>query len=940
MRFLPVPLWRCVAFFVVLLRGALFGADAPLWAHERSEIKPDARVVWGKLENGLRYAILPNDKPKNRVYVQLYVAAGSIQERDDERGLAHFVEHMAFKGTTHFRKNDLIEYTQKHGMSFGGDTNAVTSYDHTVYKLALAENTPAEVKAALLILRDWADGVAFDPAEFEPERGVIESERRLRDDGGSRVYRKRLERWLAGTAFADRSPIGNSEVILHAPLDKLRSFYDAWYRPERMVVVVVGDVQPAMIETAVREQFSDLVGRGQAREERTPKLPGVRGTSGVALGDAELSAGSTVSIESVANSDRRPDNVERRRDELRRGLAFEMFQRRLSEFAATQGYNFAHPSASLDTSLDPIQIAMLGAAGPSWRWNENIGFLEQQLRMAFEFGFTSAELSLVTNSRLMKLEQSVRGWRDLRSGALMDGLVSSIQGNRVFADPGDRQEITREFFRTVTPEDCLTAFRAVWKDGNRFVSLIGKGIEASKEPEILAAYEASQREAVRAPREMRALVFAYSDFGPPGKIEKQEFDSTLDFYRVTFANGIRLNVKRTSFRLGEVKISVRFAGGMQAQSGSSVGLARFVGAWSSGGLRKHPPGELRDINKAHVIGLSLSTDWENFEQQIATRPEDLRYALEFTTAHFLEPAYGKNEWRRVWSEQLDRRSDTLRSLDGIMGLRVLPLLAKGDERFEVPGLVGSFLTRRSAFIDWFEPILKTSPMEIAVVGDIDPLETIREVARTFGTLPTRRRERSALDGASVQPEERTGDRTFTYRSNSNRALNALAWRLTGGNEFPERQKIGVLGDILEDRIYKKVRAEMGSTYSPSVVFDIEDHSPEYAFLICAIETVPQRTGDVQAAVKEIARSLTDSGVTEEEFERARAPILSAHTSAVRTNDYWLDMLATAQSNPARFAWSQRRTEAMKALTKADLDVAAQNYLRPDRLSTFVIRPKD
>ncbi|MEO6567627.1 MAG: insulinase family protein [Opitutaceae bacterium] len=940
MRVLPLFPWPCLVILLLLLRAPLFAGAAPRWAHESSQIEPDARVVWGKLENGLRYAILPNGDPKGRVYLQLYVAAGSIQERDDERGLAHFVEHMAFKGTTHFRKNDLIEYTQRHGMSFGGDTNAGTTYDHTLYRLALTDNAPAEWKAGLLILRDWAGGVTFDPAEFETERGVIESERRLRDDASTRVFDQKLERWVAGTAFAARSPIGASSVILHAPLEKLRAFYDAWYRPERMVVLVVGDIEPTAIESSLREMFSDLAGRGAPREEKPLGRPSAQGTIGLPLGDPELPAATFSTIESVSLREPGPDTVERRREELRRQFGFAMFQRRLAKFAANQSYYFSHPTAELNQGIFPLQIAGLGAGGPTWRWKKNIGILEQQLRAALQFGFTSAELGMVKESYLNGVEHTAARWRELPSESLIGSLFSSIREQRVFSDPVERLAPTREFLQEVTPEDCTAAFREVWKSSDRLVGTMGRGLTFPKGPAIVAAYEASQRTPVRQSREAGAPVFAYSDFGPPGKIEKQDLDPALDFFRVTFANGIRLNIKRTAFRKNEVYINVRFAGGVLAQSERNPGQLSYVGAWALGGLLKHPPAEVADFNAAHLVRLSFSADRENFAQSISVRPQDLRYALELATAYFSEPAFGKNEWRRLWSEQLGRRSDMLRSLDGTSQLRISPILASGDKRLEVPGLIGSFLARRSSFIQWFRPILETSPMEIAVVGDADPLEVIREVARTFGTLPARRRERSELDGAPLVAEEQAVEKTLTYPSNSGRALNTLAWRQTRGGEYPERQKMVVLASILEDRVYKKIRGEMGFTYSPSVSLELFEHSPDYAFLICMVETIPGRTAEVQLAIQEIAQSLAGRGVTEEEFERARAPLLAGQMSEVRTNDYWLDLLDQAQSNPKRFQWWKERTEKLKALTKADLDAAAQNYFRADRLSAFVIRPKN
>lgn len=509
----------------------------------------------------------------------------------------------------------------------------------------------------------------------------------------------------------------------------------------------------------------------------------------------------------------------------------------------------------------------------------------------------------------------------------------------MFSEPAERLAATLEFLQEVTPEDCAAAFRPVWESGNRFVDAMGSGFSAAKVPAILAAYEASQRKAVEAPRETPLPVFAYSDFGPAGKIESQERDATLDFYRVKFANGIRLNVKRTIFRKDGVDVRVRFEGGQLAQSNHGAGLVRFFGAWGLGGLRKHTPAEIRDLNSAHAIRYSFFSDQETFGQRISTRPQDLRYALELATAYFLEPAFDKNEWRKIWSDQLPERSRLSRSLEGVSRLRIDPVLARGDDRFEVPGLIGSFFTRRSTFVQWFEPILKNSPLEIAIVGDIDPLKAIEEVARTFGTLPERRRERSVLDGAPLRAEEKPVEQALTYRSTAARALTSLAWRQTRGGEYAERQKLVVLTQILEDRIFKKIRSEMGSTYAPSVDFMVSDDSPDYAFVICRVETVPERASEVQAVIKQIAQSLAEHGVTEEEFERARAPMLAGQLSEVRTNGYWLDLLAEAQSNPARFQWWQERTVRLKALTKADLDETARNSLRSDRLSAFIIRPK-
>ena len=780
----------CVACLLVV--GRLQAVEAPPWAHELSEIKPDPRVVWGKLENGLRYAILPNANPKGRVYLQLYVAAGSMHEREDERGLAHFVEHMAFKGTTHFKKDELIEYTQRHGMAFGGDTNAHTAFDHTLYKLALARNDPAEWKAALLVLRDWAGGVTFDPAELESERGVVESERRMHNDVWNRVADRTREIELAGTPYARRLPIGDPGVILSAPAERLRGFYDAWYRPERMVVLVVGEIEGAAVERVVRELFGDLKARGAARAEPVFGPPNLKGIVTLGVGDPELPSGSIPRIARVSLSDQGPDTPARRRELLARDLGFSILQRRLSAVAARSGYNFSGPVATAEGGYHPFMSVSLQVGGPAWRWNENLETLEQQLRAALEFGFTESEVRLVAASDLAGTEHAATMWSAAPSQQLIGLLFDSVHRGRVFSDPVARLGPTQEFFNTVTPEDCLAAFRSAWDSGDRLVGVTARGFGREKEAAIRDVYEKSRRIAVQAPVETSPPAFAYTDFGPPGKIEHQEYDAVFNFHRVVFANGVRLNVKRTAFRRNAVEVAIRFGGGIAAQSPGAPGLASYVGAWLKGGLLKNSAMEMGDLNRTRVMSDSVVIDWESFQRRISTRPQDLRYAMELTAAFFLEPAFAKDEWREVWSTQLPMRSAKGHSLDGMDELEVRPALANGDRRLAVPGLIGSFFYRRSTFVKWFQPILQKSPMEIAIVGDIDPATVMAEVARTFGTLPERRRERSEADGLPWQSPPQAIQRTISYASAAPRSLVYFAWRETDGCGFPERQKISLL----------------------------------------------------------------------------------------------------------------------------------------------------
>ena len=243
--------------------------EAKNWAHEESDLKPDQAVHWGVLENGMRYAIMPNGEPPGRVSLRFLIEAGSLMERDDEKGLAHFLEHMAFNGSRNFESGELVEYLQRLGMSFGADTNAHTSWKETVYYLELPRNDEETLDEGLRVFRDYADGLLLEEEEIDRERGVILSEKRSRDSAEFRIFKKEIAFLLPDALLSQRLPIGEESVLEELNEKDFRRFYRKWYTSRRMALVAVGDVDPSAIEKQIGEHFSTLK---KGRNRREPAL--------------------------------------------------------------------------------------------------------------------------------------------------------------------------------------------------------------------------------------------------------------------------------------------------------------------------------------------------------------------------------------------------------------------------------------------------------------------------------------------------------------------------------------------------------------------------------------------------------------------------------------------------------------------------------------------
>ena len=290
-------------------------ATAPAWPHEGSDLRPDQAVTWGSLENGFRYALLPNAEPPGRITLRLWVGSGSLQEADDQQGLAHFLEHMAFNGTKHVAAGEMVEYFQRLGRSVGPDVNAHTSFEETVYKLDLPGNSPELLRDGLRLLRDYADRMLFEPEELDKERGIILNEMRLRDSVDYRTTKAAVAFAWPESRIPERGPIGTEEVIKTAPRERFLDFDRTWYRPERTVLVAVGAVDGEDLAAAIREHFGDWQA-GDVKAE--PPMGEVIARAGQARLHTEAEASATyVTLQRVRPHDASPDSVEKRTREAR-----------------------------------------------------------------------------------------------------------------------------------------------------------------------------------------------------------------------------------------------------------------------------------------------------------------------------------------------------------------------------------------------------------------------------------------------------------------------------------------------------------------------------------------------------------------------------------------------------------------------------------------------
>ena len=928
--------------------------ETPRFAHEHSDLKADPAARFGKLPNGLHYVVLANHEPKERASLRLVVLAGSFHETDDQRGLAHFLEHMAFNGSTHYPPGTIVEFFQRMGMSFGGDTNAYTSFDHTTYMLELPDTKTETLAEGFKVFSDYASGLLLLEPELNKERGIILSEKRARDSVEFRQLVAELDFVIGDTLLPKRMPIGVEAVIEKAARDRFVDFYDTWYRPSRMAIVAVGDFDPAAIEKQIADTFSAFSARSPARPSpdlgKVPAFDGVR-----TLHHHEPEAGATtVAIQTATPIPPEPDTAATRLARLPRDLAVSILNRRLDILAKEEGAPFTRGHAAVNDAFDLFRNALIELTCKPTQWSDALAVADQELRRALEHGFQPAELAEARANVLNGLEQAALTASTRRSDQRASELISALTQDEVFTTPASDLALLKPALEKITVEQCAAALRAAFAAPGRFVSVMGNAkIEpspassstaapVSPDAQILAAYEKSRATPVAAPEAIADAAFAYTDFGPTGKIASRKHVDDLDVDLVTFANDVRLNLKKTDFEAGKIRLSIRIGAGRLTEPKGQPGLAYFTDkVFTAGGLGQHSVDDLERILAGKTIGLDFRVGGDAFLFNALTNRDDLLLQLQLLAAYLTDAGW-RPESIRVAHKNFEQLYTRLAHIpDGPLQLEVPRLLASGDPRFGLPSkeqLLARTLDEARA---WATPQLTAGPVEIAVVGDLDTDATFAAVAQTFGALPARQPKPAyEAERQAAFPEPFAKD--FTVPSEIPKGYVALYWPTTDSRDIRTVRRLSVLSEVFSDRLRVKIREELGDAYSPQTSSGPSDTYRNYGLMTALIAVDPAKAKIVTDATLEIAADLATNGVNDDELERAKKPILTSLREAGRNNQYWLfSVLGSAQEQPQRLDWRRSIDTDFAAITKPEIDALAKQYLpaaRAFRVTSLPVKP--
>ncbi|MDQ6808159.1 MAG: insulinase family protein [Verrucomicrobiota bacterium] len=618
-----------------------------------------------------------------------------------------------------------------------------------------------------------------------------------------------------------------------------------------------------------------------------------------------------------------------------------MVNRRLAILAKQENGPFLFAGLSVSEQYDFLQQASVNVFCKPEQWSAALTVGEQELRRALEHGFTDGELSEAAANLSNQLEQAVKTASTRHSDAIADRIVGGLVSGQVFTNPADDLALLQPALNAIKPADCLAALRQDFGSRGRFVAVTGNAhIDGDAPAAIKQAYQASHAVAVKPPDADAKLDWGYTDFGPPGTIAKREHIADLGIELITFANGTRLNLKKTDFEADRVRVSARVGSGTITEPADKRGLAMLAGGtFSAGGLGKDSVDDLRKIFAGKNVGFQFMPAFGSFQFSGSTTPSDLPLELQLLAAELSDPGYRPEALREARKGFEPMYAMFKHTVHGPMALELENLAASGDQRFGLAPREIVMARNLDEVRAWLTPQLAHGALEVALVGDFETEAAIDAAARTLGALPLRESKPALPELKKVAFPKEPFAKNYATDSEIPKGAVVVYWPTDDKLDARRNRRLNVLADVLNDRLRVKVREAIGGTYSPSAQSNSSDTFPGYGYMVVNIDVDPAMSGKISDLAVAIADELSQKGVTEDEFKRAHEPVLNAIEQSLRDNGYWLSsVLSHAQEKPEWLDWARTRVADNQAMRPAEISALAAKYLGREHASRATILP--
>ncbi|MGN6269114.1 MAG: M16 family metallopeptidase [Sphingomonas sp.] len=902
-------------------------AAASSWEHDGSDIPADPAWVTGTLANGVRYAVRQNAVPGGTIAIRVRMDVGALDETPAEQGWSHLIEHMVFRGTDKYPDGDAIRLWQRLGASFGSDTNASTTLTATTFQLDLPKSDAGSYNQSLDVLSQMMRAATFDPKLLDTERQVVIAERQQRLSPLSRKVRDAGNAiFLTGLTAAKRELGGTDETLAAASADKLKAFYHRWYRPDRAVVVVVGDADPQMLVAGIKRAFGDWQATGAKPPE--PDDGKIVEPAKPAAIVVDPQAPNAIQLAWMHPHDDAPFTIAKQQAQFADIIATRVIAQRLAT-EAQQGRAIVNAAASYPTArhvADQLTVSIVPKPG-EWKaaLDETFGVLNRLRATPPAQAEIDQQVAIVEET----LRKSVDARQTENSPSLANTYVRDVDQHDVTPTRDFYLKLFQAAKAGLTPEVVAKAVDRQLAPEPRMILLSSTSVAGGDDAAVAALEAARKTEAASIEALRKVSLDELKIDQTPGKVASRSTIADLGIERATFANGVELVYKKTPYEKGAIRLKVELGHGLYGRPVNDPGLLWSSAALTAAGIGPFTPDELTRLTAGRQIGFGLQQAPDALTLGSRTDSHDEGDALKLMVGAITQMRYAQTP--------LDRMKDGFKATyqayfaapSTVLQAFGAPYFHGGDKRFEAlpspDAVAGLTLDQFRAF---WQAQLAQGPIKVIAVGDLDPDALVADVAKTFGALPPRPDTKPSAASLAVSARW-TGKAPIVLRhkGDPDQAAVGRVYPTTGVlKNFPESVALDVAASVIQDRLTSQFRETQGGSYTPFADSTQSSDLPDYGFVLAGAQLRLERIGDFYKTLDTIVADLAAKGPTADELQRAVSTKVAAYRRAQTNNAYWLGRVDDDLDDPRVLAAIRALPAAIEKVDAAAVKAAAQHWL--------------
>lgn len=901
----------------------------------------DPLITHGQLANGLRYLVRRNLRPENRAQLRLVVNAGSVLEDDDQLGLAHFVEHMAFNGTRHFAKQELVRFMESIGMRFGPELNAFTTFDETVYILEIPTEKPEVLKTAFQILEDWAHGLTFDPAEIEKERGVIIEEWRLRRGAAARMQDKQFPVLFQGSRYARRLPIGDMKVIESFPHEALKRFYRDWYRPDLMAVIAVGDFDPPAVEKIIHEHFDGLASPADPRPRILYEVPDHAETLFAIAQDKEATGTNVVVYNMLPVRDQGTAGAYRQ--SLAEQLYNAMLNQRFYEITQKPDAPFLRAFSGRGQPIRSKEVYSLGAIVKDEGIERGLEALFVESERVTRFGFTQSELDRQKSDFRRSMERLLAEKDKQESSSFVEEYTRHVlQGEPV---PGIEAEfkLVEQFLPGITLEEIDRLGREWMTAKNRVVLVSApekQGLTVPTEDRLLEVLTQASAKEIAPYKDTAAEKPLLAVLPKPGRIIKTKAIKEMNLTEWDLSNGVRVILRPTDFKKDEILLRAFSPGG------TSLAKDKDYIAAATAGLIV-PAGGLGDFS-AVDLGKALSGKVASVRPFIgdieegltgSASPKDLETLFQLIYLSFTAPRCDPAIFNVITTQLKTVLANRAASPDAAFQDTLQTTLSQNHFRtrpMTVEVLAEMNLDKSCAF--YKDRFADGGDFTFLFFGNLDLSVMKPLVERYLGSLPTIHR-RETWRNVGINPPAGVVQKEI-HRGMEPKSLTAIVFSGPFRYDQSHRTAIRALSLILDTKLREIVREELSGTYGVAVNPSYSKFPDEEYSLTLNFGCDPARVDELVKAIFREIESLQTKGPSAKDVKDAREALFREYETGMKQNGWLMTQVAAKYENHEDPRDILALQKSVRQLSAQAIRKAARTYLNANHYIRVTLYPEN